>query len=90
MYFKAYDYWFVGLATEIISENMVKIGFLQQFGQNVNRFGTKEEIEEVQISDAFMDLSHEPVPISSTRTNQLKLSDSDYERIAELFSGGLY
>ena len=90
VYFKAYDYWFVGLAIEIISENMVKIDFLQQFGQNVNRFGTKEEIEEVQISDVFMDLSHEPVPISSTRTNQLKLSDSDYKRIAELFSGGLY
>ena len=90
VYFKAYDYWFVGLAIEIISENMVKIDFLQQFGQNVNRFGTKEEIEEVQISDVFMGVSHEPVPISSTRTNQLKLSDSDYERIAELFSGGLY
>ena len=44
VYFKAYDYWFVGFVTDISNNKLVKMDFLQQLGQNVNQFGTKEEI----------------------------------------------
>ena len=64
--------------------------FLQQVGQNINRFGAKEEIEKVPRSDIFFKLADEPVPVSSTRTNQLKFSDGDFDKINELFSSGLF
>ena len=64
--------------------------FLQQLGQNINQFGTKEEIVKVSRSDIFLKLTDEPVPVSSTRANQLKLSDCNFDKINELFSSGLF
>ena len=90
IYFKAYDYWFVGFAIDISNNELLKIDFLQQLGQNVNRCGTKEEIVKVSHSDIFLKLTDEPVPVSSPRTNQLKLSDCDFDKINELFSSGLF
>ena len=43
IYFIAYDYWFVGFAINILKNELVKMGFLQQLGQNINCFGAKEE-----------------------------------------------
>ena len=63
--------------------------FLQQLGQNANQFGAKEEIEKLLCSHIFFKLADEPVPVSSTRMNQLKLSDGDFDITNELFSSGL-
>ena len=90
VYFKPYDYWFAGFAIDILNDELVKMDFLQQLGQNVNWFGAKEEIEGVSHSDIFFKLADELVPVSSTRTNQLRLSDGDFDMINELFSSGLF
>ena len=37
--FKAYDYWFLGFAIDILNNQLVKMDFLQQLGQKVNGFG---------------------------------------------------
>ena len=38
-------------------------------------------MEKVSSSDIFLKLAHELVPVSSTRTNQLKLSDGDFDKM---------
>ena len=49
-----------------------------------------EEIVKVSRSYIFFKLTDEPVPVSSTRINQLKLSDCDFDKINELFPSGLF
>ena len=88
-FFKAYDYWFVGFSIDISSNELVKMDFLQQCGWSISGFGTKE-IVKVLCSDIFLKLTDGPVPVSSTRTNQLKLKDHDFDKINELFSRGLF
>ena len=41
----------------------MKMDFLQQVGQNVNWFGTKEEIVKVSRSGIFLKITDEPVPV---------------------------
>ena len=90
VHFKAYDYWFVGFAIDTSNNKLMKMDLLQQLGQNVNQFGTKEKIVKVSCSDIFLKLTDEPVPVSSTKTNQLKLSDCNFDKTNELFSSGLF
>ena len=47
-------------------------------------------MEKVSSSDIFLKLAHELVPVSSTRTNHLKLSDGDFDKINETFTSGLF
>ena len=62
----------------------------KQLGQNVNWLVTKEEIVKASRSDIFLKLTGEPVPVSSARTNQLKLSACNFDKINELFSSDLF
>ena len=42
IYFKVYDYCFVGFAIDISNDKLVKMDFLQQLDQNINQFGAKK------------------------------------------------
>ena len=64
-------------------EEKAKVDFLQQLAKNVNKFVSKEEIELVPQACIFYKLDEEPVPISSSRTNHLKLSNP--QKINELY-----
>ena len=56
----------------------MQVDFLQQLTQLKNCFNSKAEVEVVPSQCAFSDLHCDPFPISSTRTNHLKVDDIEF------------
>ena len=83
-YLSKYKDWFVGRVLETYTIE-IKVDFLQQHSQDVNRFSTREEIENIPKTCIFYKIAGEPVPISSSRTSQLKLLHENYNNIKKIF-----
>ena len=60
------------------NNDQVKLDFLQQLTQLKNCFDSKVKVEVVPSQSAFFELHCDPFPISSTRTNHLKLDDTEF------------
>jgi len=82
-YLEKYQYWFIGIVLENRANRYVKVDFLQQLTQSKNCFDSKDEVEIVTSASAFYKLQCDPVPVSSTRINQLKLDDSEFELVIQ-------
>ena len=80
-FLEKYQYWFIGIVLENQGEGQVKVDFLQQLSQSKNCFDSKDEVEIVPSASAFYEIECDPVPVSSTRINQLKLNDTEFESI---------
>lgn len=84
VYWRNNDYWFVGRVIQK-QEQLVKLEFIHQTSQNVNRFKTANDIDTVSEDDVLTEV-HAPTPVSSSRCSLLRLTDEDYNTIISSYN----
>jgi len=77
VYWRNNDYWFVGRVIQK-QEQLVKLEFIHQTSQNVNRFKTANHIDTVS--------EYVPTPVSSPRCSLLHLTDEDYNTVISSYN----
>ena len=84
VYWRDSDYWFVGRVIQQ-TEHMVKLEFIHQTSEGVNRFKTANDIDIIPGDDVLTEV-HAPTPVSSSRCSLLHLTDEDYNAVINSYS----
>lgn len=77
-------YWFIGRAVEKASHDEWTFSFIHQTSPNANMFRVVNDLEAVSVKDVFVEVES-PAPSSSTRTQLLKLTASDFKTVLHKF-----
>ena len=84
VYWRDSDYWFVGRVIQQ-TEHLVKLEFIHQTSEGVNRFKTANDIDIIPVDDVLTEV-HAPTPVSSSRCSLLHLTDEDYNAVINSYS----
>jgi len=65
--------------------HLVKLEFIHQTSQGVNRFKTANDVDTVPEGDVLTEV-RAPTPVSSTRCSLLHLTDEDYNTVIDSYT----
>ena len=84
VYWRNNDYWFVGRVVQKTG-HLVKLEFIHQTAQDVNRFKTANDIDTIPEGDVLTEVLT-PTPVSSSRCSLLQLTDEDYTTVLKSYN----
>jgi len=76
-------HWFIGRAIEKVGKKW-QMCFVHQISADCNLFSIANDVDEINEDDIFMAVDA-PAPVSSTRTETLRLTESNYKVILKTF-----
>jgi len=78
------SYWFIGRAIEQTEGDMWVFSFIHQTDPTANRFRLVDDVEPVSVKNIFVEVQS-PAPTSSSRTELLKLTTTDFKTVLKKF-----
>ena len=84
VYWEPTDYWFLGCAVRINTNDDITMEFLHQTAADANNFKTTNDVASVPASDVILAVEA-PMPVSSSRCSTVKLTESEFTNIKEAF-----
>ena len=85
VYFKEFNYWYVGITQKKNESGKAQINFLQQKEMGKNIFIFKLDTHLVSREDIFYKLEEAPTPISLSRSTTMTLKEEDFKIIENIF-----
>jgi len=83
VYWHNNKYWFVGRVIQ--KGHLVKLEFIHQTFQGINRFKTANDIDTIPGGDVLTEV-RAPTPVSSTCCSLLHLTDEDYNTAIDSYT----